>query len=554
MNLEESDAFKEELEKNSRHKKNVMISIIVCVLVLIILIALIVYIQYKDSVTLKLFIDDKQYKIPENFFYIDNGKKYISIKDLAELLGYEYTRGIYEQANENEDSGYFDTGFETVSVTAGDKKFTKYITLEGTGMINEITVSTKAQYGYSETFRMDEPLTFENEKIYISEDYLTKMFNLGCDWKEYRIRLYTLANTINYYQEQISKLGYTEVSGYYENFRAMLDGYVIVGNGSQLYGVYSIKDGKEIISMKYDDIRYVQNTEEFYIVASDGTMGLMDNSGKFVIDAGEYDSISLLDEENMLYLVEKNHEYGVLNKDGDIIIYAENDKIGYDVSNYTLEKLDNELLWFDKCIPVLKDGKYGLYNKNGENELLLPKEPPLTYEGFGYLSTASSKTSGNEQSVLIIPGSVGIEGIVLKYNDMYGVYDINEERIVLTCVFDKIYAITKSGKTTYYIDYHGNQYVLSDYLEENNLKNIDSNGKYINAPDYSVDSENSDNQDSKVNLQGNENSNITILDDGASLNSSTNSSIEVVDDTRVNNTLEEQNLLNQTETQNIVAE
>ena len=217
----------------------------------------------------------------------------------------------------------------------------------------------------------------------------------------------------------------------------------------------------------------------------------MSNDGKFIIEAGEYDSISLLDEENMLYLVEKNNEFGVLNRDGEIIIYAENDGIGYDVSNYTLEKLDNKLLWFGKCIPVMKDGKYGLYSKDGENELLLPKEPPLTYEGFGYLSKASSKTSGNEQSVLIIPGSVGIEGIVIKYNDLYGIYDVNEERIILTCVFSKIYAITKNAKTTYYVEYGGNTYNLSDYLEENNLKNIDSNGNYINAPDYNSNQEDS---------------------------------------------------------------
>ena len=56
MNLEESDAFKAELEKNSRHKKNVMISIIVCVVILVLLIALIMYIKYTDSITLKLYV------------------------------------------------------------------------------------------------------------------------------------------------------------------------------------------------------------------------------------------------------------------------------------------------------------------------------------------------------------------------------------------------------------------------------------------------------------------------------------------------------------------
>ena len=491
MNLEESDAFKEQLEKNSKHKKNVMISIIACVFAIILLVVLILYIQHKDRVTLKLYVNDTQYKIPSNFYFIENGKRYVSIKDLAELLGYEYTRGIYNQANENEDSGYFQNKFETVSVTAGDMNYTKYITLEGVETLNDVEITAKSKPGYSETFSMKEPIQFENEKLYVSEDYISKMFNLSYKWSEYRIYFYSLGYNVYYTEQDIQKMGYSEISSYYENLRAMLDGYAIIGNGSHLYGVYSFKDKKEIISMKYSEIKYIQNTEEFYILANDGTMGLMSNDGKFIIEAGEYDSISLLDEENMLYLVEKNNEFGVLNRDGEIIIYAENDGIGYDVSNYTLEKLDNKLLWFGKCIPVMKDGKYGLYSKDGENELLLPKEPPLTYEGFGYLSKAASKTSGNEQSVLIIPGSVGIEGIVIKYNDLYGIYDVNEERIILTCVFSKIYAITKNAKTTYYVEYGGNTYNLSDYLEENNLKNIDSNGNYINAPDYNSNQEDS---------------------------------------------------------------
>ena len=75
---------------------------------------------------------------------------------------------------------------------------------------------------------------------------------------------------------------------------------------------------------------------------------------------------------------------------------------------------------------------------------------------------------------MIIPESVGIEGIVIKYNDLYGIYDINEERIILTCVFSKIYSITKSGETTYYAEYNGEELNLKEYIEELGLNNVSS--------------------------------------------------------------------------------
>ena len=514
MNLEESDIFKEEIEKNSKHKKNVLLSIIVCAILIIILIALIAYIRYIDSITLKLFIDNKQAQIPNDFYYEKDGKRFVNLSELSGLLGYDYTKGVYTDYNEDEDSCYMTNHFETIAISSGKNKYEKYITLIEGETISEIPITTKSKSGYYERFTIDEPAQFVDGYIYISEEYIPKMFNVSLKWTEYRIYFYTLEYQIVAAQKNITKLNYSEMSGYYENLRAISDGYAIVGNGTNHYGVISLADGKELISIKYDDIKYVQNTEEFYVTVADGTMGLIDASGKTLIAPTEYEEISLLDEENQLYLVEKNNEYGVLNRNGDVIVYAENDEIGYDVSEYNKELLTNYLLWFNKCIPVEKNGKYGLYNKNETNELLLP----INYEGFGYLSS-ESKNSGNQQSVLIIPASVGIEGIVIKYGDLYGIYDVNEERIVLTCVFTKIYSITKSGKTNYYIEYNGQEINLKDYLEENNLVSIKSNTKNNNNNDNEEIENDEEDDDTNTITSDTKRSNIsnttanTILDD-----------------------------------------
>ncbi len=191
-------------------------------------------------------------------------------------------------------------------------------------------------------------------------------------------------------------------------------------------------------------------------------------------------NISLLDDdgEDQLYLVKKGEEYGVVSRTGEVLIHAENDEIGLDedtLENYTLENIRNANVLFDSCIPVKKDGKYGLFNKKGEQIL------NLSYEGFGYQSESKLKTSGNEQSVLLIPASVGIKGIVVNYNDLYGIFDVTTEKLLLPCVYSKIYAITRNGKTNYYIEYNGASVDLKDYLEDNALNNVDEEGNELKS-------------------------------------------------------------------------
>ena len=161
-------------------------------------------------------------------------------------------------------------------------------------------------------------------------------------------------------------------------------------------------------------------------------MGILGEDGSTIISPSEYEDISLLDDENQLYLVKKDSEYGVLNRKGKAIIYAENDEIGFDTSDYTVEPVENEKLLFGKVIPVEKSGKYGLYNIEGDLVL------PLNYDDLGYKSTAS-KSSGNEESTLLIPSSVGINGIVVNLNDFYGIFDVNREELILPCSYSKIY-------------------------------------------------------------------------------------------------------------------
>ena len=508
MNLEESNSYNEEIQSRERKRKGVMLSIVLCGLFIALLFIMIIILKYQDSITEKFFINGKQTTKLTNSIYTEiNGVTYIDVKAFSSVLGYTYTKGEYKKYNENEDSCYLQNDFEIVALTSGDTNYDKYIELSNNAKtLADIQVTTKSENGYSENYKLENPIVFEGGKIYVPLDSISKMFNINISWEQYRKNIFTLENRIMTAQKKIPKYKLAEMSGYYENLRAIIDGFVIVGDAelaadgtssgkSKYYGVILLKDGSEVISKKYDEITYIQNVEEFYITVENGTMGLLDTEGGTIIPPSEFEKISLLDEKNELYLVQKGQEYGVVGRKGEVLIHSDFDAIGLDekwVSEFNLEPIENRYLLYDNCIPVEKNEKVGLFNKKGD------EIQQANWQGFGYKSTATSKTSGNEQSVLLIPPTVGIKGIVVNYNDLYGIFDATEERLLFPCVYSKIYAITKNGTTTYYAEFNGDTIDIQKYIEENGLKNVDENGELLKKNNNDNNNNNNNVNDSEV--------------------------------------------------------
>ena len=484
MNLEQSDSFKSELERNARSKRNVVISLVFCAFLLVLLIVLIAFISYQDSITEKMFIDDAQVPIPAGFYRDIDGVRYVNIKNLAEMFGYTYTEGIYGEYTTDPDSCYLRNDFEVVAITAGSQKYTKYLEYKD-GTPKQMApfteeVQLKHEKGYSETFDMENTVIYEDELLYVPQEYVASMFNINVDWKEFRIKFYTLNYMIGMAQRAIGEIGLTEIDLYYENLKALNYGYIVVGDSktgkeSRQYGVIELLNPKKdpVVSIQYEDVVFVENSREFYITVPNGTVGILDEKGDPVITPMEFDKISLLDQENKLYLVEKNHEYGVLGRNGKILIHAEYDEIGIDLEDFVKEEVDNGILLFGKCIAVEKDGNYGLYDIEG-NRLL-----ETAYDGFGYITPQKTTSSGSRQSALLIPSYVGINGIVVNLDDKYGIFDVNKGELILPTVFDEIYSIKKEGERTYYVSYAGDELELSEFLKERQLNNVNENGEYI---------------------------------------------------------------------------
>lgn len=470
MNLEESDSFREELEKTSKKKKFIIVSIALCGLLLIFLVALIIAIQRKDATTEKFFLDDVQISNPKNVYTEVNGTIYVNVLEFVELLKtsktatikYDCQKGHYGLYDEDETSCLIDNGYETVEVSADNKYYTKYIDKSAPDepVISNIEVSIKSDYGYSEKFVIEKPIIYMNEIIYVPLENIPEMFNVRINWGEYRKKIYSFESVLTATQQSVKKYAADKtMSGYYENLKAALYGYVVLGNADESYGVYSLTDGSDRLSTKYKDITFVQNAQEFYITADNGTMGLVSADGNTIIKTSEYENISLLDDDNKLYIVEKDDEYGVINRTGKTVIYTEYDGIGYDTSKFSLDTIKNEKLLAEKCIPVEKNGKFGLFNLEGEQIL------NTSYDGLGYISASESRKAGEEESILMIPKTEGVNGIIVNQGDLYGIFDLDEENLFLPCSFSKIFAIRKSGKIIYYIEFNGQQYELKEYLE-----------------------------------------------------------------------------------------
>ena len=88
--------------KTERTKKIIKISIILAVILFFIVLAIMLYYNYVESQTLKLYIDRERMEIPQNLFSYDqnSGTLYVSIEDLASIAGYEYYRGDYNKLTE----------------------------------------------------------------------------------------------------------------------------------------------------------------------------------------------------------------------------------------------------------------------------------------------------------------------------------------------------------------------------------------------------------------------------------------------------------------------
>ena len=116
----------------------------------------------------------------------------------------------------------------------------------------------------------------------------------------------------------------------------------------------------------------------------------------------------------------------------------------------------------DNCIPVQRNGKWGLIDING-NEIL-----PMEYDGFG--CDADTHTDSRNADVIIIPE---LNGIVVEQDQVngntrtkkYGIVT-SDGKLFFEIVLDSIYSLTEQEVTTYYATFQDQTINLIEYVRQ----------------------------------------------------------------------------------------
>lgn len=472
-------------EKGDKAKKVIKISIIVAVIALFIVLGVYMYIYYVDLQTLKMSVNGESKKITQDLFVIDDtGNVYVSIKDIASVVGYEYYQGEYGKYTEDANKCYVANKNEVAGFELGSNKLYK--------------LDPNSDNQNYEWYELKEPVKILNGKLYCLSDSIQTACNLQFkyDTEKNRIRITTLERLVSYYQElAISQYQYAGIDTTYANEKAILYNMLVIkkaetdANGKTVkdkykYGVITL-DNKNIIGTKYDNIEFTEVTQEFFVTSSK-KVGILSNEGAQKIDLS-YDEIKILDNELRLYYVRNGETKGVLDKNGKRVVYLEYEKIGLDLSKFPRSNITNNMLLFDNCIPVMKNGKWGLFDKNG-NQIL-----DTVYDSIGYI--AGTKKDTAENNLAVIPD---IEGIVVCKDEKYGIVN-SRGKFIAPCSFDKIYSITNLGKDTYYLTYGTQTITLEDYQKLNGNQSSDIPTESTTTDNTTTDTTNTTNTVSTEN-------------------------------------------------------
>lgn len=442
----------EEMNNNQatgKKKNNNTLKIIIAIISVLVvaIIAIIGTILYLKSTTMKFYLDGQSQVIHDGYFQItEDGKIYVSISDMSQLLGYDYCNGEYGKISEDSSAGYINFSDETVTFEANSDKIYKID-----------TSSNEEVYSY---MYLDEKIKYSNKKLYTTPDGIKKILNVDFSYDK-NVNMFSMEYLETYYTEKIANYGYKKISDEFENQKAMKNDILVVEREDGKKGVIK-SDGTEIVGPKYEEITYLENTGD-YLVKNANKYGIINSQGKSKISL-DYEEIKILDEDLGLYLVKQNDKYGVVNQTGSIVIYIENDEIGIDTSLYKDSNIKNKYLLYENCIPVKKDEKWGIYNKNGK--LILPIE----YDSIGcVVGTTTTKSSGNVVTI------DDYEAIVIGKDKYYGIINSTGATLIPVAL-DTVYSITSSGNTTYKIEgvQNGNAYSydLEKYFDAMNIKKV----------------------------------------------------------------------------------
>lgn len=341
----------------SKGSKIVMISLIICILLVIIIVAIMIYLQMTRTPQMTLEINGSQVTLQQDVIVSDtSGTRYISLKDLSDLLGYKYNNGAYMEYEEDKTKCYIDNNYEIIGFS------------KDSSLIYKTTESSQLDYEY---YKLNKNILEYQEKLYVALEDLNKALNVIYDSSNANnISIQTTTYSSSIHSEQMKETNYILTSDN-NNLKALAYGMLVVSRDS-LLGVLN-QNHQEIIGNKYRTMEFNEYNMTYIVSNERNQYGIITTDGSIQV-ALRYDSLRVINHEPLLYEVSQNKKYGIMKEDGQMLTELEYDRIGYPADlqskiNYTLiiPDLDGRT---GSTIVVCKDGKYGLiYLTNGKTFL-----------------------------------------------------------------------------------------------------------------------------------------------------------------------------------------
>lgn len=392
------DLYDEEVEtkKMSEPRKKILIALVICVILLVFLLMLMTSIKKSRPKALTLSVDGNDIKISNTLLMTDKTgtNTYISLKQISKVLGYDYIDGEYLK-QEEEDSD----------------KITKCY-LQGTKQIIGFEENSKKIYktylGASLDFQymnLNNNIIKTEEGLYIALEDLNAGCNAIYNYSEEKnkIEIDTLDNKLKVYESDLEQNSIKVSDSSFNNQKAILYGMIIARDSSNKYGLLDNKYNK-IIGFIYDTMDFDEVTQNF-IVSNNKKYGVINKEGKIVIKLN-YSEMEIINNTPLYYRVKSNNKYGVIDEDGNTIVNKEYDKIG-------------------------------INSKNSNSDIIIIKNI----------------------------GDNNLTGIVVCKDDKYGIVNIKNKKEILECTLDEIYyKESESGKQEYYIKIDDIEETLNNYL------------------------------------------------------------------------------------------
>ena len=447
MNL--IDEEEQKIKKGTNGLQKIIIAAIL--IILMIIIGIMAYLYVLRSSVLIITIDGIQNQEFGNLLvFKENGKVYMPIKEVSKYFGaIESYNGHYEDRSENKSKVYIKTEQEAINFTLDISDIEKLNLESNTKSYDIISTDDKVE-------EMDGIL-------YASSDMIAEAFNLSFEYdqKTNKVEIYTLPYLAESYSAWAIQNGYSRISEKFDNQKAMLDNKLIVLDTNETqYGVIDLATSEIILEPKYEDITYLAHTQD-YLIQTNEKKGIVNAEAQLKIPV-KYDNIEVLDNDANLYLISKNGEYGVSNFDGETMIYVEYDQIGIDMGKFNQPDIKNEYLLVGNLIPVKKDEKWALFNKEGK------QVSEFKYDRIGY----EGSSSRDIMSMLIVPE---YNVIVVGANGKYALINSKGEEL-FGPIADDIYMTIENGEKKYYILLGNKKLDLEEELQKRGV-NIEPNNQ-----------------------------------------------------------------------------